>query len=156
MNLALTKFAIAPKYIIVKVTCTENAVLLEISMRKVADNLWQASLLDDPELTSIGGSPGVAREELKYVVSLALGLPSSIILFTTGEAPFGGGNSTEVPSHFEGFDEVAARLRRSRNNNRNIAREAIRNLIVDDCLTLAQAAEFVGISPLQVAALVED
>ncbi len=125
-------------------------------MRRVADNLWQACLVDDPELSSLGGSPGVAREELKYVVSLALGVPSSMILFTSGEAPLSERQPYEAQGHFDGFDEVAARLRRSRNNNLNIAREAIRNLIVDDCLTLAQAAELVGISPLQVAALVED
>ena len=138
-----------------RVTHTENAVLIEIRVRKVAENIWQAFLADDPELSSLGISPGVAREELKSVVSIALGVPTGIILFTTGEAPFGNRNARDVEADHVDFEAAGNSFRLSRNDNLRIARDAIRRLIVEDCLTLAQAAEIVGISPNQVVALVE-
>ncbi len=63
-------------------TSQTSAVILEIRMRRLASNLWQALLVDDTELAAVAATPGGARAELKALVSIALGVPAPIILFS--------------------------------------------------------------------------
>ena len=70
------------------------AVILEIRMRRLASNLWQAVLVDDAELAAVAATPGGARDELRDLVSIALGVPAAIVLFSTASGP----DQAEVPA----------------------------------------------------------
>ena len=63
-------------------TSETSAVILEIRMRRIASNLWQALLVDDAELAAVAATPGGARSELKALVSIALGVPAQMVLFS--------------------------------------------------------------------------
>ena len=63
-------------------TSETAAVILDIRMRRIASNLWQALLVDDAELAAVAATPGGARAELKALVSIALGVPAPTLLFS--------------------------------------------------------------------------
>ncbi|MDA8261360.1 MAG: hypothetical protein M0Z47_00870 [Actinomycetota bacterium] len=64
------------------ITSETTAVILEIRMRRLASNFWQAVLVDDAELAAVAATPGGARGELRALVSIALGVPAAMVLFS--------------------------------------------------------------------------
>ncbi|KJF18197.1 MULTISPECIES: hypothetical protein [Acidithrix] len=142
-------------------------VTLEITLRRVAENLWLASLLDDPDLSSLATDPVSAQWELRSVVALSMGLEPLCIEFRRNYTtkPVNDGptfSATRVDilrledSSTADYDSIAAALRRSHSDALKLAREALRKLVIEDSLTLAEAAAAVGITPIQAAALVEN
>ena len=139
-----------------KVYSKGNVVLLEIRMRKVADNLWHACLASDPEITALGVSPSVVREDLKNQVSIALGIPIGTILFTKDNHPHTEREVVDLASvKGSNLENMIGDFRKSQSDSLNIARRAMRRLIIEESLTPAEAARIVGITPAQVVALVE-
>ena len=125
-------------------------------MRKVADNLWHACLATDHEITALGVSPSAVRDDLKRQVSAVLGVPVGTILFTKDSHPTTDREVVDL-SQLNGsnLENLIGDFRKSRSDSLNIARRALRRLIIEESLTPAEAAAIVGITPAQVVALVE-
>ena len=123
---------------------------LDVVVRKIADDNFLAYLCVDDEIVAFGKSGDDALHALCEVVEVELGVSSGqyrleVVTQRSHVAPIVDSND----------DPEKAAIRRASDETLRIARRALRKLVVDDNLTLAQAAIRLGISPIQAQALVD-
>ncbi|MDA8276852.1 MAG: hypothetical protein M0Z45_01445 [Actinomycetota bacterium] len=119
-------------------------------VRKIADDNYLAYLCVDEEIVAFGRSDQEALTALCEVVEVELGVfPGQYNLDVVTPR-------IKLPIYVNQDDDPAkAAIRRSSDETLRIARRALRKLVVEDNLTLAQAAARLGISPIQAQALVD-
>ncbi|MDA8197263.1 MAG: hypothetical protein M0019_08690 [Actinomycetota bacterium] len=123
---------------------------MDVVVRKIADGNYFAYLCADDELVAFGKSETEALRALGEVVEVELGVSARQYQFEVVTQRGG-----PLPPPESEDDPERAAIRRASNETLRIARRALRKLVVDDNLTLAQAAARLGISPIQAQALVD-
>ncbi len=123
---------------------------LDVVVRKIADDNYLAYLCVDEEIVAFGGSSQQALLALSEVVEVELGVSAGQYMLHVVAA-----RVNAIPVINVDDDPEKAAIRRASDETLRIARRALRKLVVDDNLTLAQAATRLGISPIQAQALVD-
>ena len=123
---------------------------LDVVVRKVANDYYLAYVCVDEDIVAFGGSSQQALLALREVVEVELGVSAGQYILNVVAS-----RTNSVPLVNACDDPERAAIRRASDETLRIARRALRKLVVDDNLTLAQAATRLGISPIQAQALVD-
>lgn len=123
---------------------------LDVVVRKIADDNYLAYICIDEEIVAFGRNSQQALLALSEVVEIELGVSAGQYILHVVAS-----RANSVPIIIVDDDPEKAAIRRASDETLRIARRALRKLVVDDNLTLAQAATRLGISPIQAQALVD-